>query len=71
VARDLTRNMDPALAPDVEAAARNAGIFVGAIADKLKAEFPELFDPSFQAAVAADAGQFFGAAMNARPFAPN
>jgi hypothetical protein len=71
VARDLTRNMDPALAQNVEEAARNAGIFVGAIADKLKADFPELFDPSFHAAVAADAGQLFGAAMNARPFAPN
>jgi hypothetical protein len=68
VARDFTANMDPEFAQDVEAFARNAGIFVGAIADKLKADFPELFEPNFHAA---DAGQNIGAAMNARPFAPN
>jgi hypothetical protein len=71
VARDFTRNMDPELAQDVQAVARNTGIFVGAIADKLKADFPELFDPNLHAALAADAGQAFGALMNTRPFAPN
>jgi hypothetical protein len=46
VTRDFTANMDPEFAQDVEAFARNAGIFVGAIADKLKADFPELFEPN-------------------------
>jgi hypothetical protein len=58
MARDLTRNED-------------AGIFVGAIADQLKADFPRLFDPNFHAALAVDDGQIFVAAINARPFAPN
>jgi hypothetical protein len=58
MARDLTCNED-------------AGIFVGAIADQLKADFPRLFDPNFHAALAVDDGQIFGPVMNTRPFAPN
>jgi hypothetical protein len=37
VAREFTGNMDPEFAQGVEAVAHNAGIFVGAIADQLKA----------------------------------
>jgi hypothetical protein len=69
--RDCTGNMDSEFAQDVEAVARNAGIFVGAIADRLIADFPHRFDPNFHDALAFDAGQLFGAVMNAQPFAPN
>jgi hypothetical protein len=67
----FTGNKDPESAQDVEAFVHNGGFFVGAFADQLKADFPQLFDPNFHAALAFDAGQLFRAVMNARPFAPN